>query len=344
MLYPSHDASAVRRSLNYLSFGMTSVLFGLDSIRRSDVVYVYHPPISASWVARALRRWRGTPFVLHVQDLWPDSVVESSLGVSRYLGKLLQRLLALQCSATYAAASHIIVISPGMKSALVQRGVPASKVTVILNWAPTPAVGDVAEADSTRVRLGWEGKRVILYSGNIGRVQGLDRVLRAFAQVPEPSRPQLVFLGEGLAKASLERLSKSLGLRGVSFLDHVSPAEAAKIGAAADVHLVSLVDRPLFTMTIPSKMQAAMSLAKPVLMIVPGDAAKIVVDANAGLVAGARVDEISSALAAIAAMPSGDLAALGENGYRYFEHSMSLESAANAIEGILMDAMSDGSR
>jgi len=69
-LYPSHDRSSVRRSLNFLSFFVSALLYLRFRRARFDLAYVYHPPITVG-LAAALA---GIPFVLDVQDLWPDTI------------------------------------------------------------------------------------------------------------------------------------------------------------------------------------------------------------------------------------------------------------------------------
>ena len=70
-LYPSHDRSSVRRSLNFLASSSRRSFTCCFGGRRFDLAYVYHPPITVG-LAAALAE---NPFVLDVQDLWPDTIV-----------------------------------------------------------------------------------------------------------------------------------------------------------------------------------------------------------------------------------------------------------------------------
>jgi colanic acid biosynthesis glycosyl transferase WcaI len=78
-LYPSHDRSSWARLANYGSFAVSSATIGTIATSRQDVTYVYHPPATAALAALLWRRIRKAPFVLHVQDLWPESVVSSGM-------------------------------------------------------------------------------------------------------------------------------------------------------------------------------------------------------------------------------------------------------------------------
>ena len=73
-LYPSHDKSALRRSVNYLTFSLSLLLFGPWLIRRPDVIYVYNL-VTIGPPAFLFRFLFGSKVIMDVQDLWPDSGV-----------------------------------------------------------------------------------------------------------------------------------------------------------------------------------------------------------------------------------------------------------------------------
>jgi colanic acid biosynthesis glycosyl transferase WcaI len=135
-LYPSHDSSASRRAATYLSFACTAATVGAFSVARPDVVYAYHPPATVGIPAIALKALRGAPFVLDVQDLWPDTLAATGMVSS----PLALRAAGRFCAAMYRAAARIAVLSPGFKRALVDRGVPERKIEVVYNWSREEAI------------------------------------------------------------------------------------------------------------------------------------------------------------------------------------------------------------
>jgi len=130
-LYPSHDSSGFRRIINYLSFTITSLLFGPWLVQKPDVVYVYNL-ITLAPVACLLRWLYGTRIVYDVQDLWPESVASSGMMSGSFLHKILNRLAFW----AYNSADRIVVLSPGFKQNLQDRGIPSHKIDVIYNWSP----------------------------------------------------------------------------------------------------------------------------------------------------------------------------------------------------------------
>ena len=120
-LYPSHDNSSVRRSLNYLSFFLSAFIYLLLRRSKFDLAYVYHPPITVGLAAALVR----IPFVLDVQDLWPDTIAATGMsGASKLVGPL-----GATCRFVYRRASAIIAQSGGIRRSLIERGVLAESLT-----------------------------------------------------------------------------------------------------------------------------------------------------------------------------------------------------------------------
>ena len=53
-LYPSHNKSGFHRVLNYLTFALSAAVIGSALIRKPDVMYVYHPPMTVGFDASVI--------------------------------------------------------------------------------------------------------------------------------------------------------------------------------------------------------------------------------------------------------------------------------------------------
>ena len=84
-IYPQHDESAVRRAANYTSFGLSAMAFGIDALRGLDALWVNYSPITVAWPMWAARYGLRIPSVVHVLDLWPDTVLAGGLSRNRTL-------------------------------------------------------------------------------------------------------------------------------------------------------------------------------------------------------------------------------------------------------------------
>lgn len=323
-LYPNHDQSAIKRVMNYASFAASALVYGLFMAKRADVMYAYHPPLTVG-VAASLIRWaRGIPLVYDIQDMWPDTLrATGMLNNPRVLA-----LVGRVCDWVYKRVDQLVVLSPGFKRLLVQRGVPESKVEVIYNWADESAlkspVGTVPVAfpGSDRFR--------VVFAGNMGKAQALDAVLDAAAILQaRGSRASLVMLGGGVEVSRLKTRAIEMNLGNVVFLPPVPMSEVGTVLAAADVLLVHLRKDPLFEITIPSKTQAYMAVGKPLLMAVNGDAADLVKQAQCGLTAESENPQaLAEAVEALAAMPAVELMTMGENAGRFYREALGLQVGA----------------
>lgn len=276
--YPSHDKSALKRIVTYATFMITAFLYLTFRSKRSDLVYVYYPALTAGLAAVGAKFFRRTPVLLDVQDMWPDSLGSSGMMQNR----VLLGIANAACNFLYRRCDHILVLSPGFKALLVERGVPAEKITIVYNWADEPpAVEDHCLPEGFDPTDGFR----VLFAGNMGAAQQLDTMIDA-ARSLRDQHPDCVFyfMGGGIDKDRLADRARTLDLPNVRFLPRVPLQEVQRFLAAADALLVHLADEPLFRITIPSKTQAYLYAGRPILMGVVGDAADLVREADAGYV------------------------------------------------------------
>ncbi len=337
-LYPSHDRSAIRRALNYTSFAVTSAMLGPALLRRPDIVYVYLSMPTLGLPALAFRLFRGAPFVIDVQDLWPDSVSLSGMLSNTTALKL----LGGWCDFVYRQAAHIVVLSPGFKRILIERGVPEKKLSVIYNWCDESAMRPLPRDEELAHRLGMAGRFNFVFAGTMGTVQDLDTILDA-ARICRDSAPaaQFVFVGGGVEAPRLERKARDMALTNVLFLPK-RPIEAmGPIFAIADVLLVHLADHPLFEITIPSKTQAYLAAGRPVLMGVKGDAADLIRNSGAGLACEpGNPSSLAQRVHEFVAMTSEERKAMGERGLEYYYRELSVRAGAAKFEAVFREVLS----
>ncbi|MHC4664285.1 MAG: glycosyltransferase family 4 protein [Planctomycetota bacterium] len=333
-LYPSHDRSGIRRFASYMSFALSAAIIGPWVMKRADVAYVYHPPATVCLPACVFRILRRVPFVYNVQDLWPDELAASKMFQNRFGLWLAERC----CRLFYRLARKIVVLSPGFKETLCERGVRRDKIEVIYNWC---ADGDsdvrpVEKHPALRKELGLTGRFNILFAGNMGEGQALGTVLEA-AEIVQNRCPrvQFVLIGGGTEADNLKLKAKDLNLKNVVFHDRRPPSEIGAILSLADVLLVHLSDAALHRITIPSKTQAYMLAGKPVLMGVRGDAAELVTRAETGLTCEPENPQsMADAVQKFEGMPPEELEAMGENGRRFYRRELALEIGARRYEEI----------
>ena len=341
-LYPSHDMSGLRRFANYASYALSASSIGPWVVKRADVAYVYHPPATVGLPASAIKILRGIPFVYDIQDLWPDTLQATGMFNSRPGLKLMDQW----CKFVYRMASKITVLSPGFKRALSSRGVPAEKIEVVYNFCDDTVIRPVEPDPRLKHELGLGDRFNIMFAGNMGRAQALETVLKA-AQITAGRLPhiQFVLVGGGVEANDLKQKANQMRLKNVRFLPRWPRSEIATLLSLADVVLVHLKDDPLFRITIPSKVQAYMSAGRPILIGVRGDAADLVLSAQAGLQCEPENPEsIAEAAEKLCAMSRAELFTMGENGRRFYERELALSIGARRFERIFRSVVEESKR
>src|SRR5262249_59496544 len=139
--------------------------------RRYRVIHVHNLPDFLVFAA-AIPKLRGVPVILDLHDLMPEFYRGRFEGNGSGLGWAIR----LQERLSRRFADHVITVSEQWRTALVGRGVPEGKCSVVMNvadervFAPRPSA-----ASSSEFRL--------LYHGTVAYRYGLDLALEAVAKV-----------------------------------------------------------------------------------------------------------------------------------------------------------------
>lgn len=323
----NHSQKAFERIANFLSFSV-SALAATSAVKDADVVYVYATPATAAIAAQVWRKLYGIPYVLHVQDLWPESVTDSGMLGNGALNRAAGAVLNVWLKRLYGNAAKLITISPGMKQLLMDRGYEPGQCATVYNWAEEHTI-DVKPAESFSV----SGLK-LLYAGNLGPMQDVETVIAAARSLDEHHDFQLSIAGEGVLQQQLHDAAE--GIQSVEFLGNLSPTDIAQRYLAADFQLVTLKDIPIFRTTIPSKLQASLAAGVPVITTVSGDVADLVAEHNAGIVAKPEdPDALAAAFARAYAMSAAQRAQMGANARRLYEDHMSKAAGTTRIVSIL---------
>lgn len=337
-LYPSHDTSGLKRAVNFLSFASTSTA-AVRFLDDCDVVYVYATPMTAAAAAAAARALRGTPYVLHILDLWPDSVLESGMAGGSTVRPLLTGALNGALGYLYRRASHLIAIAPSMQQTLVGRGVPVDKVSIIYNWSSNERLALPAFDPVVRARLGRPDRTLAVFAGNVGQMQDVETIVRAAALCRDDTPLDVAIVGSGTAVEAVRRLADELCATNVRFFDRIDSNEMPPIYAASDYQLVTLKDRPVFRGTIPSKLGAALSTGRPVITTVPGDVATMCVEGRFGFSCEPESPRsLADAFRLAAAEDEAGRSQKRRAAWDYYWTNMSMAAAMDSLESVLAAA------
>lgn len=338
-LFASHDDSAIRRMLNYLSWAISASVVTPWRSRSDGVTLVYSSPATAALPAMLARLIVRRPYVLLVQDIWPDSVTTAGfIRPSRAL-RAIEAALNYFVNASYRLANAVVVISPGAEQLLARRGLSPAKIHVVHNWADESIMRPVERPNLLRARLSLpEDAFILMYAGSMGPAQFLDSVVRAVA-LAKP-RTHLVLVGDGVSRGSLEELGSSVAYRRVHFLDPVPIGDVAALMAEADAQLISLAPDPLFEVTMPSKVQSVLACGSVCIASALGDAARTVEAAGGRAVTPGDEAMLATAINELAMLPDAELGRLRARARSYYNENLSEGASADRLSEILSGNLS----
>ena len=331
-IVPRGNGRAIRLMLNYASYAVLASLRVLVLRRnRWDVAFVFGlSPVTLILPAVVLRGFGSVPFVVWVQDLWPESATASGLIRSPALVELIRRLSRW----LYTRADLLLGSSQGFLPRLKALGARPERLGYLPNWAE-----DLFEepGKSSAVREPWEGGFPIVFAGNLGRVQGLETVLEAATLLRDEPAVRRVLVGDG---SLLPWLREEIAHRQLSdrvFLVGRRPlSDMPGLFAKAGALLVSLAPDEVISLTIPSKLQTYLAAGRPVLGSIDGEASRVIVEAEAGLTSPAGdANGLAVNARRMLRMPVEERDRLGESGRRYCRAHFSRDACLRGVESAL---------
>lgn len=336
-LYPNHGASAVRRFANYASFGASATVSALDVLRGVDALWVNYSPITIAWPMWAARYGFKVPSVVHVLDLWPDTLLAGGFARGGHAFRAADKGLQAWCNAMYRSAHSVAYISPGVGDVLQRRGVSPEKLAYVPMWADENVFRP--STDDLRAEFGIPDEAIVLlYAGALGEAQGLATLIEACATVDDP-RFRCLIAGSGIAETSLRQRADELGAANVRFLGRLRQEEMTALMATGDFNYVGLRPHALSPITMPSKTQAGLAAGRALLVAADGDVATVVRESGAGFTAdpGDPV-AIAEAIRSACSLGREGLRTMGARARDYYERTFSVAHGVQRIESLLEQA------
>jgi colanic acid biosynthesis glycosyl transferase WcaI len=331
----------VSLSLNYLSFMMSAMVAGpylLRGLKFESVIVYQLSPVTVIFPSFLIARIKKADLVPWVQDLWPESI--KAAGVNLF--PPIVAVLKYATDFVFKRSSRVICQSKAFVDALENRGVPRDRLVYIPNWAEDVYSRTGCEY-APELSLD-ETRFTIMFAGNIGVAQDLPNILRAIQIVAESNRNvRWVFVGDGRLHGWLETQVQLLELTDIVLLLGRFPvSRMPSFFRHADAMLIALLDAPVFSMTVPAKLQSYFMSRKPVLGMLSGEGARMIEESQAGYVCRSGDYESLAQLAlTMAALPPEDLQVFTLNAEKYsvdeFGQDILMIRLGNALDPSLDD-------
>ncbi|MBW2664481.1 MAG: glycosyltransferase family 4 protein [Deltaproteobacteria bacterium] len=287
--------------LNYLCFAFFASLVSLFIGKKYNSVFVYHiGPLTQAIPAVLIKKIFGSKFYIWTLDIWPDSVYAYGLKKRVFSGKLLDSFV----KTVYKNCETVFVSCKGF-ARKIEKHVPDAKIIFSPQWAPDDLNFDQVMPHES-LKKGFN----FTFAGNVGTVQNLENVIRGFALLPKSNgQIRLNIIGDG---SNLETLKRSIA--NVHFWGRKPLKEMPKWFEGSDVLIISLIDEPIFSLTVPAKFQAYLASGNPIYCVMKGEVADLVVNNKIGFVSHPNnIDDIKAGFEKFLSVPKHELQAFGSN-------------------------------
>jgi glycosyltransferase involved in cell wall biosynthesis len=268
-----YKKSLFKKILKYFMFMILGSIVGLRIGKKYDYIFGFNQSTLTGMIpAVIVKKIYKKPLTFWALDIWPDSVYAYGFKKTKLLSFFLDKFVSFM----YRNVDNIAISGKGFESKLR----PYVRKNQVFNYLPNWA--DKLDMSLEAVKFSEEDKIHFMFAGNIGKLQNLENVIKGFCLLsPEyQEKSQFNIIGDGSALEELRKISNNAS--NIIFHGKKPRKDMAKYYKASDFLIVSLIDKPIFSVTVPAKLQTYIAAKKPILSIINGDTSKIVEENNLG--------------------------------------------------------------
>lgn len=236
------------KALSFLLMSKRMISLVKQHVRKDDKVLMVTNPAPLVVLMSRLKKKVGFELNILVHDVFPENTKPAGLKLPLY------GMIKHVFDKAYSRADQLIALGRDMKDVLEKKVLNSSenipKITIIENWA------DINGIKSQSMP---QGKIVLEYAGNIGRVQGLDKVIE---QLPESVDFHIYGTG------SMEETLKKMNHPRVFFHGPYFRSQQNEVLAACHIALVTLQEG-MYGLGVPSKTYNILASGRPILFFGP---------------------------------------------------------------------------
>lgn len=342
-IFPRGKGKSINLIFNYLSFIISSILFGYFLLykKKFDVILVYAPsPILQSLIGIFYSKIYRIKVVTWVQDLWPDVLYSTGHIKNKFLLKIVDRFVQY----IYKKNDLLLVQSNEFKK-IIEKKIKSPKIF----YLPNP--GNLNYLKPNRSFTNFNDQIVIndlkksfsiVYGGNIGKVQSLDTIIKACNIIRQYKKIKVFVIGDGSEYKKLKKIVDNLKLNNLFLLGYMNENDLIKVISIANVLYLSLKKDSILNSTIPSKLQNYLASGKPIIASVSGEAKNIIKESECGLTCIPQNEKnLAETIIAISKLSDERLNEMGKNGLKFFiEHyhpNKINEKLANHIKNLIYE-------
>ncbi|UCF18252.1 MAG: glycosyltransferase family 4 protein [Gemmatimonadota bacterium] len=279
--YVRPHVSTVTRILHETTLSLFALPNMIRVLHRAHVAYVVSPALSYAVMGLTVSKLLGVRSVLVVKDVMPDAAVE--LGMLRNTAVI--RVSRWLARVAYALADEIHTLGEGMRNRITRQMSEPSKITIVPDTVDADELAPVQDGNEFRSRFVPEGVFAVLHTGNMGKKQDLDLLLRAAARLRDDPSIHFYVFGDGAVKSDFLRRREELGLENVSHFPLQDRWMLRHMLSGADAVLISQLPE-VVDIVVPSKLLTALAAGAMIVAACAADSetAHLVAESRGGVV------------------------------------------------------------
>jgi len=260
----SNNMGILRRMIAFFNFMIKSAWIALFQ-RDIHLVFATSTPLTVGIPALLMRWIRRVPYVFEVRDLWPEVPIQ--MGALK--NPLLRKLALMLEKTIYHNAIHIIALSPGMKDGVINKGIEASKVSIIPNMSKIDKFWQRTKNKLIAEKFNIDLKKMnVIHFGAMGKANGLEYILKSAERLKNMGINSInfIFMGKGAVKKNMIFIIKEKRLTNVQIIDAQPMGVVSEIVNLCDVSMVPFANIPILQTNSPNKLFDSLSAGIPVIV------------------------------------------------------------------------------
>jgi glycosyltransferase involved in cell wall biosynthesis len=329
---PRGNGNGVHLFLNYISFAFLGSIRALFIRSEFDKIIVFQPsPVTVGIPAILAKYIFKAPIYFWVQDLWPASINAGGGVKNKFIIKIFDWITRI----IYSYSTKILVQSKAFIPYILNQNIDIKKLEYYPN---TTEIFYQFKYPNSKLVSSLPNGFKIIFAGNIGEAQSFDTLLSTAKMLKEENK--LVYwliLGDGRMKNYVKNKITELGLEDNFLLLGAYPTDIMpEYFSCADLLLVSLKKNPIFSLTIPSKLQSYLACGKPIIASLDGEGSRIIEEAKAGFTSKAEdAVALKNSINKALTLSPDELFQLGINARNYFKKEFERSQLIEKLELIL---------
>jgi colanic acid biosynthesis glycosyl transferase WcaI len=329
-IYATPSKRLLPRLLNFGSFCASSLLRGLLTKDRPDVIYTLMPPLPLGVTGKLLGLFLRAKVIINVQDIMPyAAVVTGALNNPQAI-----RIFEGMEKWIYRHVDAIVAISSSFRENIITKGATPEKVFVVPNWADPDAIQPGPRDNEFRAELDVGGLFTVVYSGGFTHNSNLQPLIDA-ADLLRDEPFAFVLVGDGVRKTELSRSVGEKRLTNLQMKPFQSLERYPRVLQAADVNVVTLSTQAAFA-SVPSKIFKQMAVGIPIIAItVKGNEVdRLIAQAQCGVSVAPDAPEALADTLRWCNVHRSELRQMGANGRAYLLKNHAADDCIMKIEAV----------